>query len=180
MDVEPSLLAEPDAEDADSLVSSNEPDDLANEQTWPTEEEISGSVRFTGADDTIPDAKTGTTPKVVRRVPKGTSEYQAAWIVDESDEEDEEGDEEAGDEAVMDEVEEEEEMVDLAEDTEMATDGRKSVAFEDFEDLDMEEEDRQYVNISPLLFQLIHHSLDYKNGEIANGKKKRIYSFRMK
>ena len=143
MDVEPSLLAEPNMDDADSLVSSNEPDDLANEQTWPTEEEMSGAPHLPGSGDAIPDAKKGTTPKVVRRVPRGTSEYQAAWIVDASDEEDEEGGAEGG-EAVMDEVDAEEDMVELAEDdTEMATDGRKSVAFEDFEELDVEEEDRQ-------------------------------------
>lgn len=142
MDVEPALLAEPDSDEADSLVSSNEPDDMGNEQTWPTEEEMAGGEHAMGADGAIPDAKSGTTPKAVRRVPKGTSEYQAAWIV-ESDDED--GDEEDGDEEVMeDAAEEEEEMVELPdEDTEMATDGRKSVAFQDFEELDDEEEDRQ-------------------------------------
>ena len=95
MDVEsaPALLAEPSADDADSLVSSNEPDDMANEQTWPTEEEMTGAGGAAEA-DAIPDAKQGTTPRAVRRVPKGMSEYQAAWIVDDDDddEEEEEGD----------------------------------------------------------------------------------------
>jgi pre-rRNA-processing protein TSR1 len=145
MDVEPTLLAEPDAEDADSLVSSNEPDDLANEQTWPTEEEMAGPSHAT-IEGSIPDAKKGTTPKAVRRVPKGTSEYQAAWIVDESDDEDGEGDE-AGSEAEMDDAEEQEEMVEMPvqdeDDTEMATDGRRSVHFQDYDDLDMEEEENQ-------------------------------------
>lgn len=145
MDVEPTLLAEPDTEVADSLVSSNEPDDLANEQTWPTEEEMAGSSH-TNADSSIPDANNGTTPKVVRRVPKGTSEYQAAWIVDESDE-DEDDSEEEGSEAEIDNADQQEEMVELPtqgdDDTEMATEGRRSVHFEDFEDLDMEEEGNQ-------------------------------------
>ena len=143
MDVSPSLLAEPDVEDADSLVSSNEPDDLANEQTWPTDEEMSRSPHLGRTETVIPDAQKGTTPKAVRRVPKGTSEYQAAWIVDESDEDDieEEG---SGDGVGMnDSADEEEEMVELADDVEMATDGRKSAAFEDFEDFDMDEEDQQ-------------------------------------
>lgn len=143
MAVESSLLAEPTPDDADSLVSSNDPDDMANEQTWPTEEEMNGHSNGSAFGGDIPDAKIGTTPKAVRRVPKGTSEYQAAWIVDESEDEDEDGDgvHEDG-EAGM----EEEEMEDLVEqdddDTEMETDGRRTVAFEE---LDAEEEEEQYV-----------------------------------
>ena len=38
-------------------------------QTWPTEEELA-------------EAK-AQRKKIVKRVPKGTSEYQAAWIPDE-------------------------------------------------------------------------------------------------
>lgn len=145
MDIEPTVLAEPDAEDADSLVSSNEPDDLANEQTWPTEEEMAGGSQSVH-DDSIPDAKKGTTPKVVKRVPKGTSSYQAAWIVDESDEEEDDDDDEGAggsDAGIADEEEEEMVEIEEGEDTEMATDGRRSVAFQDYEDLDAEEEDRQ-------------------------------------
>lgn len=150
MAVESSLLAEPTADDADSLVSSNDPDDMANEQTWPTEEEMNGHSNGSAFGGDIPDAKIGTTPKAVRRVPKGTSEYQAAWIVDESEDEEEDGDgvHEDG-EAGMEE--EEEEMEDLVEqdddDTEMETDGRRTVAFED---LDAEEEEEQYVHHIPL------------------------------
>ncbi len=143
MDVESTMLAEPDAEDADSLVSSNDPDDLANEQTWPTEEEIQEAQKGQHVGDIIPEAKKGTTPKVVRRLPKGTSEYQAAWIVDESDEE---GGEDEGREGEEVEMEEEEEMVEMPvkdeDDMEMTTEGLRSVAFQD---LDMEEEGRQYV-----------------------------------
>ena len=142
MDVEPSLLAEPDANDADSLVSSNDPDDLANEQTWPTEEEMRDTAPV--ADGELPDDATGTTPKTVRRIPKGMSEYQAAWIIDEEEDEGvDEGEAEAeggaGSEA---EMEPEEEMVDMPmEDEDMATD-RRSVAFQD---LDAEEEEKQSV-----------------------------------
>ncbi|CAG8432701.1 5683_t:CDS:10 [Diversispora eburnea] len=60
----------------DSLEAENEPNLMENEQTWPTEEEMAGY-------EDIPDAPLGTTPnKIVKRVPKGTSTYQAAWIVD--------------------------------------------------------------------------------------------------
>ncbi|KAK7005940.1 Bms1-type G domain-containing protein [Favolaschia claudopus] len=141
MEVEPVVLCEPN-DDADSLVSSNDPDDMANEQTWPTEEEMQGSVSAP-AESSIPDAKEGTTPKVVRRIPKGMSEYQAAWIIDEDEEED--GDEAGSggeDEEMGDVQEEEEEMQDLVveEDQEMETDSRRSVAFQD---LDNEEEAKQ-------------------------------------
>ena len=138
MDVEPQLLAEPDESSADSLVSSNDPDDMANEQTWPTEEEMQSAPNGYG-NDAIPDAKVGTTPKAVRKVPKGTSEYQAAWIVDDDDEDEEGGDNEEGTGEV--EMEEAEEMVDLVpDDTEMETDVGRSVAFEDLDD---DEEARQ-------------------------------------
>ncbi|KAI0084896.1 ribosome biogenesis protein tsr1 [Irpex rosettiformis] len=137
--IETSLLAEPDADEADSLVSSNDPDDMANEQTWPTEEEMSGHANGPAFDADIPDAQTGTTPKAVRRVPKGTSEYQAAWIVDGSDEE---GEEEGGDgeEVGMEEEEMEDMPVHDDDDAEMETDGRRTVAFEE---LDEEEEEQQ-------------------------------------
>lgn len=42
------------------------------EQTWPTEEELAEAA-----------ATINKKRKVVKRVPKGTSEYQAAWILDE-------------------------------------------------------------------------------------------------
>lgn len=137
MDVEPTLLAEPVPDSADSLVSSNDPDDLANEQTWPTEEEMGGSDLQNGED--IPDATNGTTPKSVRKIPKGMSEYQASWIVDDDDGEEDEEDEEDQDAAEI-EMNDVTEQVEVEEEQEMETDGRRSVAFQD---LDMEEEDRQ-------------------------------------
>lgn len=161
IDIEPTLLAEPRADDADSLVSSNEPDDLVNEQTWPTEEEMAGGSTIEGS-SAIPDATKGTTPKRVRKLPKGTSEYQAAWIIDEDEgEEGEEGEAEGVEE---EEMQEEEEMIEMPmkDEEDMETDGRKSVTFED---LDMEEEGRQYVTlISFLTHSLITCSLPASQG----------------
>ena len=85
MDVEIEVLAQRNDEEADDLVSTNEVDDMANEQTWPTEEELNAGTVAAG-DESLPDAKTGTTPKAVRKVPKGTSAYQAAWLIDEDGE----------------------------------------------------------------------------------------------
>ena len=149
MEIEPTLLAEPEASEADSLVSSNDPDDLANEQTWPTEEEMQAPVDGVhGPDDAFPDANTRTTPKTIKRIPKGMSEYQAAWIIDEEDEE--EGEPDGGSEIEM-EIEEVEKdsMVDLpigedGDDIEMEMESKKSVTFQD---LDIEEEEKQYVII---------------------------------
>ncbi|KAI5118921.1 hypothetical protein M0805_003745 [Coniferiporia weirii] len=151
MEVEPMQLAEPDTSDADSLVSTNVPDELAGEQTWPTEEEMQNiQGHDVSGDDVIPDAKKGTTPRRVKRVPKGWSEYQAAWIVEDEDEGVGQGDdvEDGSDVGMADEggpemreeegEEEEEEMEDLPE-VEMES-SRRSVAFQD---LDMEEESRQ-------------------------------------
>ncbi|RIA99286.1 hypothetical protein C1645_684977 [Glomus cerebriforme] len=83
------ILHVADPELQDSLISENEPNFMENEQTWPTEEEMIE----------MEDALPGTTPKkIVKRVPKGTSSYQAAWIIDsESDDDDEDYSDEDGD-----------------------------------------------------------------------------------
>lgn len=169
MDTEPisTLLAEPDPADADSLISTNNPDEniMQNEQTWPTEEEMQGDVRMVEDDneDTqgkIPDARSGTTPKAIvkkRKVPKGTSAYQAAWIVDEDEEgegdDDEDSDADVGSNNAMDRdaedgfSDEDKEVVDEEEEQEeIDIPNRKTVQFED---MDMEEEARQYVSTFP-------------------------------
>lgn len=147
IEVEPVILAEPDSGSADSLISTNDPDDLANEQTWPTEEEMKG-VNQGAEEGLLPDAKAGTTPKHVKRIPKGMSEYQAAWIVD-SDEEDDEGDHEDGEDdaaSVGAEGQGKTEAPDgegeeIAMDEFMELESKKSVVA--FQDLDMEEETQQ-------------------------------------
>nr|XP_027091606.1 pre-rRNA-processing protein TSR1 homolog isoform X1 [Coffea arabica] len=64
----------PDPMEQEPLLVENIPDPLAGEQTWPTEAEMAE------ADRNHKDKK----PKK-RILPPGTSEYQAAWIVDNSD-----------------------------------------------------------------------------------------------
>lgn len=138
--VEPGTISVPDLEDADSLVSSNDPDDMQNEQTWPTEEEMQDDSPRDLTGEIIPEGAPGTTPRAIRRVPKGTSAYQAAWIIDE-DEEDEEctGDENEGEQDgnAEDQVEVPAQIED-----EMEVEGHdsKDVAFQD---LDEEEENMQ-------------------------------------
>eukprot|EP00960_Hanusia_phi_P054868 762796-Hanusia_phi.AAC.3 len=68
----------PDQEEQESLMMEHEVDEMDQEQTWPTEEEMQGK-------------------KKVKKVPKGTGSYQAAWYVD-NDDEYEGSDGETGDE----------------------------------------------------------------------------------
>lgn len=58
-----------------SLASENEPDLMDTEQTWPTHEELESAKQ---------EQKQ---KKLVKRVPKGMSDYQACWIPDEDIEE---------------------------------------------------------------------------------------------
>ncbi|ROT66365.1 hypothetical protein C7M84_015613 [Penaeus vannamei] len=70
---EPQLIEEADPEHQETLVSTNEVDPMEGEQTWPTQEELE-------------EAEENVKPKPrTKRVPKGTSEYQAAWILDSED-----------------------------------------------------------------------------------------------
>ncbi|XP_053953037.1 pre-rRNA-processing protein TSR1 homolog [Anastrepha ludens] len=75
LDKRPEAQQIPDLRVADrgkqiSLQSENIPDDMDAEQTWPTEEEIKAAQQES--------KKT----KLIKRVPKGWSAYQAAWIPD--------------------------------------------------------------------------------------------------
>ncbi|KAI0256330.1 ribosome biogenesis protein tsr1 [Lactifluus subvellereus] len=144
MAVEPTVLSEPDPDDADSLVSSNDPDDMQNEQTWPTEEEMQddGSSRKLTEDSQLPEAEPGTTPRAVRRVPKGTSEYQAAWIIDEDDDEGGEDKRDSDDDA---QYENTEEIVEVPVHLEHEMDEVETYHGKDvvFQDLEEEEENKQ-------------------------------------
>lgn len=87
-----SLAADPLKQEP--LLVENVPDPLAGEQTWPTEAEMEEADR---------NQKQKRLRK--RMLPPGTSDYQAAWIVDDTDEEDQVSDDEAGDGMVLDDQE---------------------------------------------------------------------------
>lgn len=88
------LVAKADPAKQISLQSENIPDPMDAEQTWPTEEEIADSQKETKK------------MKLIKRVPKGYSAYQAAWIPDieeveaneDDNEMDEDGDSDSNDE----------------------------------------------------------------------------------
>ncbi|XP_015356474.1 pre-rRNA-processing protein TSR1 homolog isoform X1 [Marmota marmota marmota] len=67
------MKADPDRQE--SLQTEVIPDPMEGEQTWPTEEELSEAKDY---------LKEGS--KVIKKVPKGTSSYQAEWILDEGGE----------------------------------------------------------------------------------------------
>uniref|UniRef100_A0A2M4A635 Pre-rRNA-processing protein TSR1 homolog n=1 Tax=Anopheles triannulatus TaxID=58253 RepID=A0A2M4A635_9DIPT len=85
----PRLVADPQRQA--SLQRENVPDEMDAEQTWPTEEEIAAS-------------RQETKKKLVKRVPKGMSDYQASWIPEieevgeDEDDDDDEDEDEDGDE----------------------------------------------------------------------------------
>ncbi|KAN0062185.1 ribosome biogenesis protein tsr1 [Thecaphora frezii] len=97
------VLDSRDSEYADDLVSENEADDLQNEQTWPTEEEMAAGEAFARSagegEAAMPPAMPGTTPKSIQKKNKGAKDaaddpkFRAAWII-ESDGEEEDGESE--------------------------------------------------------------------------------------
>jgi pre-rRNA-processing protein TSR1 len=119
---------------ADDLTSTNAPDASLNEQTWPTEEEM-GSAPINGREEV----------RRMKRVPKGTSAYQAAWIFDDDEDLDEEGDEEDDEEMIGEEEDHAEVEDDVEETEEIELDSRVG---EGHKDLDPEEEEREWVSIS--------------------------------
>ncbi|XP_004857212.1 pre-rRNA-processing protein TSR1 homolog isoform X2 [Heterocephalus glaber] len=75
------VLMKADPSRQESLQTEVIPDPMDGEQTWPTEDELSE------AKDLLKESS-----KVVKKVPKGTSSYQAEWILDEGGESCGEGD----------------------------------------------------------------------------------------
>ncbi|KAK1284113.1 hypothetical protein QJS10_CPB21g00790 [Acorus calamus] len=84
----------PDPSKQEPLIMENVPDPLSGEQTWPTEEEMA-------------DADSINKRKILKKktVPRGTSDYQAAWIVEDSDGEHSGTDEDETDGMVLDDEE---------------------------------------------------------------------------
>ncbi|KAJ1903961.1 ribosome biogenesis protein tsr1 [Coemansia sp. IMI 209127] len=124
-DDNPIEIDQPNAELQDSLVEANEPDQTNNEQTWPEDEEMGEwkEQMEKMEEEERKIASGGVSGERVVRVPKGTSSYQAAWILaneeesesgseasDYSDDDDEEGD--MMDESVSGESDEEEDEED--------------------------------------------------------------------
>lgn len=78
------MLMKADPKSRESLQAEAEVDPMDGEQTWPTETELL-------------EAEAARKNKRVMKVPKGTSDYQATWIVDEDEDENADTDEESSD-----------------------------------------------------------------------------------
>uniref|UniRef100_A0A8C9QCH3 Pre-rRNA-processing protein TSR1 homolog n=1 Tax=Spermophilus dauricus TaxID=99837 RepID=A0A8C9QCH3_SPEDA len=110
------MKADPDRQE--SLQTEVILDPMEGEQTWPTEEELSEAKDY---------LKEGS--KVVKKVPKGTSSYQAEWILDEGGEsggerdEDDDTEQDFMEEESQDEKSEEEEEEEEEEECETMTIG---------------------------------------------------------
>lgn len=131
------VIATSDPSKQMSLVTEAEVDPMEGEQTWPTEEEL------LQADEEAQKVN----ERKQKKVPKGTSEYQAAWIVDENDDDEEEEDDEDSDSEDMHEVadaedEEESEHGDEYDTISIAASTVINDAKYD-EDFDMDEEQKQ-------------------------------------
>uniref|UniRef100_H3BX07 Pre-rRNA-processing protein TSR1 homolog n=1 Tax=Tetraodon nigroviridis TaxID=99883 RepID=H3BX07_TETNG len=89
------ILMKADPSARESLQAEAEVDPMEGEQTWPTESELL-------------EAEEARKNKRVMKVPKGTSDYQATWIVDEDEDEEvnEESSEEEDDEVMDDAMDE--------------------------------------------------------------------------
>ncbi|XP_072834951.2 pre-rRNA-processing protein TSR1 homolog [Pogona vitticeps] len=97
MEADVQVLCKADPSKRESLQSEAELDPMDGEQTWPTEEELRE------AEESLEQKK-----KTTKKVPKGTSTYQAAWILDEEESqngsEEEEEKEEAENDALAEEA----------------------------------------------------------------------------
>lgn len=111
------MIARADPEKQTSLIRENEPDEMDAEQPFPTEEEIAASREET--------KKT----RLVKRIPKGMSDYQAAWIPD--------IEEVSGDESDSDEDESESEEFMSCDSDSQKVDNQEEVPEQDDEEYDM-------------------------------------------
>lgn len=88
------VLAKADPSKQTSLQRENIPDEMDAEQTWPTDEEIAHAQAETKK------------MRLIKRVPKGMSDYQAAWIPDIEEREESEEDDEDSEENMSDDSDE--------------------------------------------------------------------------
>ncbi|RCI05342.1 hypothetical protein CU098_005966 [Rhizopus stolonifer] len=139
MEVDIQLLDTPNPEEQDDLIAENEPDFMENEQTWPTEEEMAE------ADERVRRMRAESN---VKRVPKGTSAYQAAWLVDEEDQDYSEDEFEDEDNAMITDNMDDEDVVEPAsfpeDDDEEYEEIEMDQKEKEIDEFDAEEEARQY------------------------------------
>jgi pre-rRNA-processing protein TSR1 len=154
-------LADPAKQE--SLQEENVPNPLDAEQTWPTDDELQAAEhaqRETMGDEGEDGEGEGggegrrgglvLPPRRVKRVPKGTSSYQAAWIIDSASDDDDDDD--------NDEEEDEGETEKMRLDKDQRRSSQRAASEQDaaaagdgdgdgHEDEDEEEEDEEYEEV---------------------------------
>ncbi|KAJ1551509.1 hypothetical protein HK096_009670 [Nowakowskiella sp. JEL0078] len=138
----------PDKDKQESLLTENVPDPMEGEQTWPTEEEIEEADERVKA---MSDQMERTKFLKKKLVPKGTSAYQAAWIIDSEPEDNDDEDEDenmndsgyswpAGEKSTRDDDDVEEELEELVEESVMGGGSIHHIDLEENEELRQYEE----------------------------------------
>ncbi|KAH9276334.1 hypothetical protein BASA83_001022 [Batrachochytrium salamandrivorans] len=150
----------------EGLVADNDIDPMEGEQTWPTEEELAEAdervLRLRNGDDCDMDEDKRPRPFAPikepkkRRVPKGTSSYQAAWILDDDEDEDDQDAGSDNDATMKDLIVEDGDMTSFQhndmDDSEGESSGNDSDKYDDveiedreiaYDDLDEDEEQEQ-------------------------------------
>mmetsp|Transcript_3944 Transcript_3944/g.6932 ORF Transcript_3944/g.6932 Transcript_3944/m.6932 type:complete len:836 (+) Transcript_3944:181-2688(+) len=87
------VIATADPSKVPSLVEEAAPDMMAGEQTWPTEEEM---AEARNEEKLMRKRERAEKRKELAKLPEGTSDYQAAWLMGVSDSEGEDEDEDGG------------------------------------------------------------------------------------
>ncbi|CAN9510902.1 unnamed protein product [Ophioblennius macclurei] len=118
------VLMKADPASRESLQAEAEVDPMDGEQTWPTESELL-------------EAEEARKNKRVMKVPKGTSDYQATWIVDDDDE----GNGDVDEESSEDDDDDHDDMMDEAMDGDEEENSQDAGSDEDEDDDDEEEEE---------------------------------------
>jgi len=146
MEEDVKVIAKCDPSRQQTLVTEAEVDPMEGEQTWPTEEELRE------ADEAAALLNDDEDEKPVKKIPKGMSDYQAAWILDDEnegeegsdDDDDSDMDSEGEDDGMMAECDEEESVRGDPDDDTMSMAATTIAHDENYDKhFDMEEEQRE-------------------------------------
>ncbi|WFC97377.1 ribosome biogenesis protein tsr1 [Malassezia yamatoensis] len=143
------ILDQRQDDQADELISENEPDPMTNEQTWPTEEEMADAPAAQNGSEPmsdLPAAAPGTTPREIlkkKAQEDARKRYQAAWIIEEDQEDDSHSDDEP-------DLDDEEEMNDDEEDDVEVSDAAQDDDQDDMYSEHASEQDQDALDLAAL------------------------------
>lgn len=127
------VLMKADPAQRESLQAEAEVDPMEGEQTWPTEAELE-------------EAEEASKKRRVMKVPKGTSDYQATWIIDENAEEEGDGGDDGDDDDDSCDDDDDDEMMDDEMDGDNESQDAGSECASEGDDDDEEEEEEEEIS----------------------------------